>query len=333
MIALLVTQKFLDDYQDLIATARARDGLDFEPVLLPLAPADPPLTEATCARVEAALLSRDVRVHKDGQRRFDAAIGRLPNLKWLHFGNAGGGAFAWLPPLYARGVQVTSSAGANAEPLAQSALFSMLYLGRRAYRWIANARERAWVQQLEPDAPADLAGQTVMVLGMGNVGSHFTRCAKALGMRVIGVRRSPRRPDDLADAIEPPARIRALLPECDWLVIACPLTQQTRGLIDRAALACMKPTAHLINVGRGEVTDEQAVEEALVTGRLAGAHLDVFSQEPLPPTSPLWSLPNVLITPHNSAVSAGNARRSAEIFVDNLVRYARGEALRNPLPE
>jgi len=331
MVVLLVSRPFLAEYGELFAEARERHGASVEPVLFPMTSAEPSLSAADCARVEVSLLSRDVRFHKEGFRRFGELSGSLPNLKWLHFGNAGAGPYPWMTALHARGVRISSSAGANAEPVAQSALFGMMYLARRAYRWVDNARERRWVQQLEPDVPPDLAGQTVMVLGLGNVGTHFTRFAKALSMHVIGVRRSPRRDGDLADEIESPAKIKQLLSRCDWLVITCPLTKETLGLIDRAALACMKPSAHVINVGRGEVTDEQALLEALTSGHLAGAHLDVFSEEPLPSSSPLWSLPNVLITPHNAAAATGNNRRSAEIFFANFVRYTRGDPLINPV--
>ncbi|WP_035202706.1 NAD(P)-dependent oxidoreductase, partial [Acidovorax sp. CF316] len=119
------------------------------------------------------------------------------------------------------------------------------------------------------------------------------------------------------------------LPGADWLVLACPLTERTRALVDRAALARLPPGAHLVNVARGEVLDEDAVVVALRSGRLAGAYLDVFSHEPLPPDSPLWQLPHVIATPHSAGFSDGNAERVDALFLDNLARWRAGQPLRN----
>jgi phosphoglycerate dehydrogenase-like enzyme len=146
-------------------------------------------------------------------------------------------------------------------------------------------------------------------------------------MRVIGVRRRPR--GDEPCETWPIAELSKLLPQADCLVLALPLTDDTRHLIDAAALAAMKRSAVLVNIGRGGLVDEGALTAALRAGSLAGAGLDVFEVEPLPPTSPLWELPNVIITPHSSGTSSGNFHRASEIFVDNLRRYVRGEPLRN----
>ena len=162
---------------------------------------------------------------------------------------------------------------------------------------------------------------------MGPIGLEVARLGAALRMRVIGVRRQPRG-DEPCETWEL-ARLPDLLARADYLVLALPLTDETRHVIDTRALARMKREAFLINVGRGGLVDEQALAAALTRGELAGAGLDVFEVEPLPETSPLWDHPNVIITPHSSGTSDGNLHRATEIFVDNLGRYVRGEPLRN----
>jgi phosphoglycerate dehydrogenase-like enzyme len=159
------------------------------------------------------------------------------------------------------------------------------------------------------------------------VGRNLARYCQALGMKVIGVQRSPAKGGEPADAIAHPSEIGTLAANCDWLALTCPLTSETEGLISADVLARMKPTAHLINMSRGEVVDEAALIEALRAKRIAGAYLDVFMQEPLPANSPIWDLPNVLMSPHNAAASTGNDRRSALIFLENFRRYSRGEPL------
>jgi phosphoglycerate dehydrogenase-like enzyme len=147
------------------------------------------------------------------------------------------------------------------------------------------------------------------------------------------VRRGPRRADDPVDELHLPAALPGLLPRCDWLIIACPLTPETRGLVDAGLIATLPRGARIINIARGEIVAEQALIGALRSGHLAGAYLDVFETEPLPPESPLWDLPNVLITPHNSSAAAGNDERVLAIFLDNLGRWHRGEALVNEIPK
>jgi len=147
-------------------------------------------------------------------------------------------------------------------------------------------------------------------------------------MKVIGVRRSPRGGEPV-DEMHPPARLGELLPRADWLVLCCPLTAETRALIDARMLAQLPRGARLVNISRGEVIDQPALIAALTDGRLAGAHLDVFAQEPLAADSPLWALPNVIVTPHNASASTGNAGRAARIFIANFARWARGEPLAN----
>ena len=172
-------------------------------------------------------------------------------------------------------------------------------------------------------------GQTAVIVGLGNIGAEIARLARARGLTVIGVRRGPRKAGDPVDELHPPAALPALAARCDWLVLACPLTPETRGLVDAGLIARMPRGARIINIARGEIVSEAALIAALRSGHLAGVYLDVFETEPLPPASPLWDLPNVLVTPHNSAAAAGNDARVLEIFLDNLGHWQRDEALVN----
>ncbi len=150
-----------------------------------------------------------------------------------------------------------------------------------------------------------------------------------LGLHVIGVRRSPLRPEDPVDELIRPEALRSVLPRADFLVMTCPLTAATRNLVDAAALAALKPTASLINVARGEVVDEAALVAALERRALAGAYLDVYQHEPLPLESRLWDLPNVVMSPHNASSAQGNDGRATRCFIENIGRLARGEPLVN----
>jgi phosphoglycerate dehydrogenase-like enzyme len=202
-------------------------------------------------------------------------------------------------------------------------------LARDFPRWLADQRAHKWNPRRPPDVPRDLEGQTAVVVGLGHIGREIARLAQALGLKVIGVRRTPRGPDDHVNEIWPPQRLGELAPRADWLIIACPLTAETRGLVNAELISRLPRHAHLVNIARGEIVDEPALIDALRGGRIKGAYLDVFQQEPLPENSPLWDLPNVLVTPHNSSFDASLDDRIYEVFVENLARWHRGEALLN----
>ncbi|MGQ0525571.1 MAG: D-2-hydroxyacid dehydrogenase, partial [Betaproteobacteria bacterium] len=283
MTALLVSHQCNLEHGTQLAAFAAREGRMLELIVLPAA-CDARLSAADCARVEAAFFSGDV--FPDYSRQFFSAVRKASSLKWLHVFNAGVDH-----PIYremlARGVRLTTSSGSTARPIAQAAIAALLMLGRHFPHWIAAQRRHVWQPLQGADVPQDLEGQTVLIVGLGHIGREIARIVRALGLNVIGVRRSARRPDDPADETHTPDALAELLPRAHWLVVACPLTPETRGLIDGEALARLPRGARIINIARGEIVNEPALIAALASGHLGGAYLDVFEQEPLPPDSPL----------------------------------------------
>ena len=174
--------------------------------------------------------------------------------------------------------------------------------------------------------PPDLHGQTAVIVGWGPIAQALQPHLSLLGMRVVVVRRSAK---VAAPGIETlaSADLPRVLPHADWLLLCCPLTPATRGLVDTAALACLKPGAQIVNVARGEVIVEAALQAALASGHVTGAFLDVFEHEPLSSDSPLWAQPGVIVTPHSAGQSAGHAARVATVFATNLSRWLHGQAL------
>jgi phosphoglycerate dehydrogenase-like enzyme len=276
-------------------------------------------------RVDVAYLSSDVL--PEFGKAFFSATRKASNLKWLHVYIAGVDH-----PVYAsiieRGVNLTTSSGANAEPVAHTAIAGLLSLARGFPRWAADQQARRWSPARASNQPRDLRGQVMLIYGLGNIGSEIARLAGALGMRVIGVRRSAVKTATV-DEIHAPDKLNDLLPKCDWITLACPLSDETRGLVNAAMLAKLPRGAHVINISRGEVIDEKALVAALGSGQVGGAYLDVFEREPLPADSPLWEMPNVIISPHNASSSAGNDARCNAIFLDNLKRWKHHEPLAN----
>jgi phosphoglycerate dehydrogenase-like enzyme len=275
------------------------------------------------AAVELAYFSGDL--YPDRVRGFVLALRDAPRLRWLHTFSAGVD-HPWFQALRARGVWLTTSSGAHAVPIAQTVLLYLLALSRDLPRWLDAQRRRAW----EPHSFADLQGLVLGVVGLGPIGLEVARLGAALGMRVVGARRTPR--GDEPCETWPLARLDELVALADALVLALPLADDTRHLLDAARLARMKRGAWLVNVGRGALVEEPALVDALRDGRLGGAGLDVFETEPLPPESPLWDLPNAIVTPHSSGDTPGNRERATAIFLDNLGRFVRGEPLRNEVP-
>ena len=325
MTALLVSHRCNAAHGADLAAAAALANLKLELLVLPADP-EARLAADDCARIDIAYFSEDV--FPECSRQFFSALRKAPGLKWLHVFNAGVDH-----PIYdemlARGVRLTTSSGSTAEPIAQTAITGLLMLARHFPHWLEAQRKHVWDPMRVPDVPRDLKGQTVLVLGLGKIGNEIARLAQALGLHVVGLRRGGKQPGDHVDELHRPSALNELLPRADWLVVACPLTAETRGMIDADLIAKLPRGARLINVARGEIVDEAALIAALERGHLAGAYLDVFATEPLPPASPPWDMPNVLVSPHNSAAASGNTRRVNEIFFDNLGRWGRGAALVN----
>lgn len=272
------------------------------------------------ADVEVAFFSGDL--YPGRSRAFFAALFGAPRLRWLHTFSAGVDHPVFRG-LLDRGVRLTTSSGAAAVPIAHTVLLYLLALSRDLPAWLDAQRRRAW----EPHTVRDLAGRTLGVLGLGPIGLAVARLGQAFGMRVVGMRRTVH--GDEPCETWPLVRLDELLSITDDLVLALPLTAETRGILDAAAIARLRAGACVVNVGRGELIDEAALVMALRAGRLAGAALDVFETEPLPPESPLWTLPNVIVTPHSSGHTPGNDLRAAAAFLDNLGRWGRGEPLQN----
>jgi len=259
------------------------------------------------------------------------ALSRAKQLQWLHCSGHSVGHFP-LAELAARGITVTNSRGIQAVPIAEHVMACLLALARKLPHTLRDQYERAWrPNTLTGEAsPWLLANRTLGVIGVGTLGEAIAVRARAFGMRVIGMRRNPTRgvPATFDEVVGPADRDR-LLAAADVIVVAAPLTAQTRQLLDASAIAAMKPGAIVINVARGELVDEAALAEALESGRLAGAALDVFANEPLPSDSPFWSLPNVIVTPHNSGFRTGHFDAVIDLFAENLKRFERGVALLN----
>jgi phosphoglycerate dehydrogenase-like enzyme len=272
------------------------------------------------ARIELAFFSGDV--FPERSRDFVLALAKAERLRWLHTFSAGVD-HPWFQRLRANGVRLTTSSGANAAPIAQTVLLYLLALTRGLPAWADAQRRRAW----EPHAVTDLAELTLGVVGLGPIGLEVARLGRAFGMETIGLRRTPM--GDEPCETWPLARLPELLPRVDALVLALPLAPETRRIVGAPELARMKPGALLVNVGRGELVDEAALVAVLASGHLGGAGLDVFEVEPLPPESALWSMPNVIVTPHSSGTSGAGHERACALFVENLGRYLRGEPLRN----
>jgi D-2-hydroxyacid dehydrogenase (NADP+) len=325
MPALLISHACHAMFGAELAAVLARLELRLDVLVLP-ADKDARLPETDIARIEVAFFSQDN--FPDYSRQFFSAVRKAPHLKWLHAFNVGVDH-----PIYTelleRGVRVTTSAGTTALPIAQTALTGMLMLSRGFPHWLKAQREHRWDPVRLQQSPRDLPGQTVLVVGMGHIGAEFARLAKALGLYVIGVRRGTRQSGDPVDEMHTPDQLNALLPCADWLMLACPLTTETRKLITAQRLALLPCGAHILNIARGEVIDEAAMIAVLQSGHLAGAYLDVFETEPLPAASPLWDLPNVLVTPHNSTNSRGNERRVFECFAGILAQWKSNAPLTN----
>ncbi len=249
-----------------------------------------------------------------------------PRLRWLQATSAGIGQMVQRVGLDRSNIVLTTASGVHARPLADFCLMAMLMFAKDYARMEREKRARGW----ERYCGEELTGKTLAIVGLGRVGQEVARHGKRMDMRVVGTRRSSTPVADV-DKLFLPADLHAMLREADFLVLAAPHTPETEGVIGEAELALLKPTAVLINIGRGALVDEDALVRALREKRLAGAALDVFRSEPPPQESPLWEMPNVIVSPHSASTVAQENGRITELFCDNLRRYIKGQPLRNVL--
>src|SRR5688500_5673862 len=257
--------------------------------------------------------------------RVTPAYARAQNLRWLHLTAAGIEAQA-TPELRDAPFTITHKALASVNPMADHVMAQILVFSRRVLEVHALQRERRWSEHGGPAEQAgDLRGKTLGIVGLGNVGLAIARRARPFGMTVIGTKRdTSRRPPNVA-RVHPPERLHDVLAEADFLALTVPLTPRTEGLIGEPELRAMKPSAYLINVSRGRVIREEVLARALRERWIAGASLDVFEREPLPPESPLWEL--AVVTPHYSGGGPTQRKEAAEEVERNLRRFVRGQAL------
>jgi D-2-hydroxyacid dehydrogenase (NADP+) len=284
--------------------------------------------------------AQDDRADVDGIADADVAFAwtmtpemlrRASRLRWVHSSAVAVGTLP-LRDLAARGVAVTNSRGIQSAAIAEHVIACLLALAKRLPRIIRHQDARHWAQNelVEDASPWLVRGQTLGIIGLGTIGQAVAARAAALGMRVVGVRRRPQLglPPGL-DEVVGPDQAGDVIASSDVLVLAAPWTGATNRLVDAVALANMKRGSMLINVARGQLVDEDALAAAVSRGHLAGAALDVFNEEPLPATSPLWSLPNVIVTPHTSGFRADHWDAVVELFETQIDRFRNGLPLLN----
>ncbi|MCL6449941.1 MAG: D-2-hydroxyacid dehydrogenase [Acetobacteraceae bacterium] len=264
----------------------------------------------------------------DVQHRRGRPFASSASLRWLHTASTGVDRYL-TPEFVASDVLLTNSRGIHAVPIAEHVMALMLAHARLLEQSWKDQRERRWGDRRLYERLGELRGKTLGLLGVGHIGSELAVRARAFGMRVIGCRRRPLPPPPGVERVYAADRLAEFLGQCDFLAVAVPLTAQTRGLLGRAEFAALKPGAYLVNVARGGVVDEDALVESLRAGRLSGAALDVFAEEPLPCTSVLYATPGVTITPHVAGLGPSLDAERIGLFADNLARYVEGRPLRN----
>ncbi len=257
--------------------------------------------------------------------RLRALLAKTPKLRWVHTFSAG--VDRQVPELAGRdGVVLTNNTGAYDIPIAEHVIAMIFAAAKRVPEHLAAQGRSEWQREVPH---AEVRGATLVILGMGSIGSELARLAGGVGMRVIGIRRDPSRPAPGVERVVAPERFAEVVREADYLAVTAALTPKTRGMVSAQVIAALKPTAWLINIARGPIVDEGALAAALKERRIGGAALDVFETEPLPATSPLWTLDNAILTPHVSNSSPKVRERSLALVVENVRRFKTGEPLLN----
>jgi phosphoglycerate dehydrogenase-like enzyme len=300
------------------------------------------VTQEDIARIAEIAPGREILVGADADRaassreRIEIAGGwvapdrllALPSLRWFQQWFAGAEWLVDRPEAAERDFLLTNASGVSSAVVVEQAFGYVLALTRRLRDAWEAQRDRVW-HKPPVDRFAELAGKTLVVAGLGAIGSRMARVARGFDMRVFGVRRRPELPCDEVERVAGPDQLASLVAEADVVMSALPYTRETRHLFSAAVFARVKPGAIFVSVGRGNVVDEQALIAALAGGHLAGAGLDVFEREPLPAGSPLWTLETAMVTPHWGAAFPHRFERTMALFLDNLRRYVAGEPLRN----
>ncbi|MCC6148073.1 MAG: D-2-hydroxyacid dehydrogenase [Anaerolineaceae bacterium] len=271
---------------------------------------------------------------------------QVPNLRWLQLHYAGVDEVLGTPLFQKPQLEITNLSGAAAPQMAEYILMMLLALAHRMPELHANQFRAEWPRdRWDRFMPRELRGSTVGIVGYGSIGREVARLLQMLDITVLAIKRDVRQPRDLGYTVAgmgdpggdlfhrlyPVQALQSMLKECDYVVVCLPLTSQTHGLIDDKMLRALKPSAFLVDVGRGGVIDQDALLLALQERRLAGVALDVFAEEPLPANSPFWKLPNAIVTPHVSGISPLYRQQALSLFETNLVRFLNGESLLNRL--
>jgi phosphoglycerate dehydrogenase-like enzyme len=258
-------------------------------------------------------------------------VGCARQLRWVHSSAAAVDGLLPMEDLARRQIVVSNSRGIQAVPMAEQVMGGLLVLARRLDATLAAQRDKRWIQdELCETWPWMLAGRTMTIVGLGTTGHEIARRAHAFDMTIAGVRRRPDQPPPpFVQRVVGPEQLSEVLRGCDVLVVTAPSGPATNGMLGTEQLALLNPGAIVVNVARASIVDQNALVRALQGGQLGGAVLDVFDREPLDPSSPLWSLPNVVLTPHSAGFRASHWDDVTDLFSDNLRRFQRGEALRN----
>ncbi len=288
--------------------------------------------------------SFEVRAYDELQKRIGEADVVVVSGMWKNDLIAGAGKLKFIQSissgmdqyskeqLAAKGVRLASAAGVNARAVAEHALALILALARRLPEARDNQHKKVWRGMIGDlgQREDELGGKTLLIVGMGRIGAHLAKLAKAFDMKVIGIRQDPKKGPNGADAIHDMGQLVKLVPQADIVALTCALTPETTGLMSAAAFAAMRPSSMFVNVARGKVADEAALIETMRGGKIWAAALDVTADEPLPASSPLWSMPNVFITPHTAGETRAYEDNVLDILMENLERLWVGEkTLRN----
>ena len=300
-----------------------------DPALSVLAEAGPGVRYvygASAAEFESAPSPNALLICSMGRKALEPVLALAPKLGWIHSRSAGLDSVT-SPALAASSAVMTNGRGVFSRSLAEWVIGALLYFVKDFARLERNRKRGVW-EVFEPD---DLAGRTLGIVGYGDIGHAIAERARRLGMRVLALRKRPALsgPDSWAEQTLPPSELVTLMERSDDVVVTLPLTEETRGFVSEAAIAAMKPTGVLVNVGRGPVIDEPALVRALRERRIRGAALDVFEKEPLPDGHPLYGLDNLLLSPHCADNTPGWLEAAMRAFVRNLERFRRGERLEN----